>query len=200
MKTSLIIFVILYLTVTGCSTTTRFSLKDESSEYIKKQLYTVEKNENVGAEVTILLMNKSVLNGELLSVRDSTMTLCTEYFSTEEELSQNIFPIILIVNNEILELTVEGDSYVWIGIGAGVLVGAVAGALIGSTSDEMYAGLAGMTVGIIFGPIIGGIIGRSLSTETYELQDIPTGFDWSILKPLSRYPDKEPEYLKAIDS
>jgi len=199
MKTSLLIIVILYLTVTGCSTTTQLSLNDENRDYIIKQLNTSEKNENEGAVVSILLKNNSVFNGELLTVQDSTMTICPVYSATEEELSQNISPIIPIDNNEISELTIEGSSYVWIGIGAGALAGAVIGALIGSTSDEMYAGLAGMMVGgFLIGPIIGGIAGRSFSTETYELQDIPTNFDWSILRPLSRYPDKVPEYLEAI--
>lgn len=199
MKTLSMIFVFGGLLVTGCSTTTYFSLQDENKDYIKEQLNTVEKNENVGAEVTILLKNETVFNGELLSIRNNTIILCLEYSAMEGELSQNIYPIIPIDKNEILELTVEGDSYVWIGIGAGALVGAVAGALIGSTSDEMLAGLAGMVVGgFLVGPLAGGITGQSFSTETYVLQDVPTDFDWSILKPLSRYPDEEPEYLKAI--
>jgi hypothetical protein len=52
--------------------------------------------------------------------------------------------------------------------------------------------------GLIFGPVIGGITGYILSSEEYVIQEIPPDYNLSILKQLSRYPDKEPEYLREI--
>jgi hypothetical protein len=53
-------------------------------------------------------------------------------------------------------------------------------------------------IGFIVGAIAGPIVGHALSTEEFVLQEIPPGYNFSLLKPLSRYPDEEPEYLRAI--
>ena len=55
-----------------------------------------------------------------------------------------------------------------------------------------------MSLGAPLGLTVGGIIGYELSTEEYVLQEIPPGYDMTFLKPLARYPYKEPEYLRAI--
>jgi len=130
-----------------------------------------------------------------LSVRDSTMTICKEYSATEEELAKLIYSITVVKNDEIGELTIEGSSYIWTGIIGGQLVGGLIGIFV---AEEGLAILAGLMVGGALGIIGGGIIGYILSTEEYILQEIPPDYNLSILKPLSRYPDEEPEYLKAI--
>jgi outer membrane lipoprotein SlyB len=203
-KTSIYVLAIIGLFITGCSTTTYFNLNETYPEYIDKELNKVEKDSGVGVEMSLLLKNGNEVNGELLSVRDSTIFLCPEYSATEEELAKLKYPILLFSNNEIQQLAIEGNSWVWEGIGAGALVGGLTGLLIASASsegggrEEGLAVLAGMIIGAWVGIAAGWITGYALSTEEYVMWEIPPDYSWSILKPLARYPDEEPEYLRSI--
>jgi hypothetical protein len=203
-KTSIYILVILGLFVTGCSTTTYLNVSETYPEYIEKEIMNAEMESGVGIEVLLLLKNGKEVNGELLSVRDSTIILCSEYSAADEELARLAYPILLFSNNDIQQLAIEGSDYIWTAIGVGTLVGGGIGALIGSAAHEgsdRYRGLAilaGMIIGGSVGVVAGWIAGYSLSTEEYVMWEIPPDYNWSILKPLSRYPDEEPEYLRVI--
>jgi hypothetical protein len=132
------------------------------------------------------------------------MILCAEYSATEEDLAKLTYPISLFSNNEIQQLAIEGSDYIWTAIGIGALVGGGIGALIGSAAHEgsdRYRGftiLGGMILGGSIGIVAGWIAGYSLSAEEYVMWEIPPDYSWSILKPLARYPDEEPEYLRSI--
>jgi len=200
MKTSIIIVIIFGLLAAGCSTTTYLNLKATYPEYIEKQLNKAERDIGVGVEVTLLLNNGNEVNGELLSVRDSIMILCAEYSATEEELAKLSYPILLFSNNEIQELTIEGSNWVWEGIAAGAVAGGSSALMLGFSGALGEDATKGdLAIILSLGIAAGWAIGYALSTEEYILQEIPPDYDWSILKPLSRYPDKEPEYLKAIE-
>jgi len=197
MKNSISTIVILSLIVTGCSTTTYFSLEETYPEYIEEQLNKVERDTDVGVEVSLLLNNGNEVNGELLSVRDNKMILCKEYSATEEELANLTYPVLLFSNDEIKELTIEGSNWVWEGIAAGAVVGVGIGYFViadASNWDVVGVGLLIPSVA----SVVGSIVGYALSKEDYVLKEIPPDYDWFILKPLSRYPDEEPEYLRAI--
>ena len=196
MKTSIIIIVFLGLIVIGCSTTTHFSLMDNNRYYMGKQIKEAKKNEDVGVEVSLLLKSGDVVNGELLSVRDSNMILCSEYAAKEEELTERIYPISIISNKDIQQVTIEGSSWIWEGIAAGAFVGGLTGMLIASEGLEVMAGLV---IGTWIGLTAGWVTGYALSTEEYVLQNVPTNYNWAILKHLSRYHDKEPEYLQELE-
>ena len=204
MKTLILIFFILSLILISCSTTTHYNLTATYPEYIETELNKVEKNTGVGIEVSLLRKDGTKVYGELLSVRDSTMILCTEYSATEEELAGLSYPILFFSNNEIQELIIEGSNWVWEGIAAGTTVGALVAIggpgtqTINSKEDEEEVH---RTEALIFSLFVaaGWGIGYVLSTEEYVLQDVPTDYNWSFLKPLTRYPDKEPEYLKAME-
>ncbi len=140
-----------------------------------------------------------------MSVRDSTITLSKEHSATEEELASLKYPINTVRNDEIKELTLEGSNYVLAGLGYGIAGGAALGALVTAAIFKGSAGVneeEGPIIGGIFGALVGAIagpiIGYALSTEEFVLQEIPPGYDFSLLKPLARYPAEEPEYLKAI--
>ena len=199
-KTSFFISIVFIgLIAAGCSTTTYLNLKEDNRGIIERQLDNAEKGKDVGVEVTIILMDETKINGELLSVLDSSLIICTEHSTTEEELSNSTYPIILVKNNEIQELTIEGSSYVWTGIAVGVLTGIVTGGLIVKAgSDEAAAEFAGVAIGFYLGLAAGWITGYALSTEEFILQEIPSGYDFYFLKSLARYQDKEPDYLKVI--
>ena len=82
------------------------------------------------------------------------------------------------------------------GTGIGLLVDY---AIVGDpTGMEGYGILAGGVLGFIVGAIVGPIVGSSLSTDDVVLFVTSPGSDLSLLKPLARYPDEEPEYLRAI--
>ena len=191
------------LITAGCSTTTYLSLTENNKEQIEDTLKYVEHDENVGAELTLSLMNGTEINGELLSVRDSTITLSTKHSATEYDLRNRVYPINTVQNDEIQEMTIEGSDYIWIGLGIGAAVGAGIGALGGSVAE---AGLFEQSVvivvygaiGLLVGAVVGLSIGDLLSIEEFILQEIPPGYDFSLMKPLARYPDEEPEYLRAI--
>ena len=205
MKIFIVIVAILGYLGAGCSTTTYLSLTENDKGKIRRELNAYEKDKNVGAEVKLLLYNKTEIEGELLSVRDSALIICTEYSATEEELANSIYPVIPVRNNEIQEITIEGNSYVWWGIGIGYLTGAIIGYLLGQTgatndkTDQAFSGLGGGILGGLIGLAAGGGIGYAFSTEEFVLQEIPSGYNFYFLKPLARYPDKEPEYLKVIE-
>ena len=57
----------------------------------------------------------------------------------------------------------------------------------------------GIIFGALAGAIAGGVVGHILSTDDVRLHEFPPSYDMSFLKPLARYPDEEPEYLKAIE-
>ena len=212
MKTLILITAISTLIFSvACSTTSYVSLTKDNNEQIEQKLRYDEQDENVGAEVTLLFENRTEIKGELLSVRDSTMIICTEHSATDEELASLKYPINTVQNDEIQELIIAGDSYVWTGIGYGALGGA---ALLGiivyatyteGTSRYFSEGIftrggqtaTGVILGALVGAIAGGVVGHILSTDDVIFQEIPPGYDMSFLKPLARYPDEEPEHLSA---
>jgi hypothetical protein len=69
----------------------------------------------------------------------------------------------------------------------------------GTSQEKGEEGKTAVTLAISLGIAAGWGIGHALSTEEYVLQNVPANYNWSILKHLSRYPDKEPEYLRAIE-
>ncbi|MEE9448685.1 MAG: hypothetical protein V3V72_01440, partial [Ignavibacteriaceae bacterium] len=85
MKTAIVIVVIFGLLAAGCKPT--LNVTETNKEQIEDKIVVYQKEEAMGAEVTLLLKDGEEINGELLSVRDSTITLCTEYSATEKELA-----------------------------------------------------------------------------------------------------------------
>ena len=184
----------------ACSTTSHVRLTENNREQIKQKLTDYGQDEDLGAEITLSKTNGSEINGELLSVRDSSITICAEYSVAEEELANLTYLITIVRTDEMQELTIEGSSYVWVGVGAGLLVGAGIGYIVANTAsnDVTYGALIGGGLIIIAASVAGGLIGKSLSDEEFVLQEIPPGFDFSLLKSFARYPEEEPEYLRSI--
>jgi hypothetical protein len=203
MRTLIVIVIIFSLLAAGC-TTTYLNLKENSPEQIEEKIIEYQANEDVGAEVILSIKNGEEISGELLSVRESSLTICTKYSATEDEIANLTYPIITVRNNEIQEMNLEGSNYVLAGFGIGIAAGTGIGYLVGLASEQSNSAYVtpeavGGVLGFIVGAIAGSIIGYSLSTEEYILQEVPPDYNWSILKPLARYPDEEPEYLKTIE-
>ncbi|MCK5086509.1 MAG: hypothetical protein KAQ90_03265, partial [Melioribacteraceae bacterium] len=151
-----------------------------NGEYAEDEINLVKQNEDEGAEVTVLLKDGTEIYGELLSVRDSSIIICTEYSASEEELANLTYTIVTIPNGKIQELTIqEGHSYVIIGMGAGIIGGyfiglGVAWILLKDDKSDMvgigYALIAGL--GMLLGLGAGGAIGSANSTDDVVLKDI----------------------------
>ncbi len=207
MKTAIVIVVIFGLLAAGCGTSPYVSLTETGEEQIEDKIVVYQKEEAMGAEVTVLLKDGEESEGELLSVRDSTITLCTKYSATEKELASLQYPIHTVRTDKILEITLEGNKYPFlIGFGIGAVAGIGLGILVAENyeSEELDRGwdeLVGGCFGImVFSGVaaIGTVIGLIASTDDVILYEIPPGYKFLPLKSLARYPDEEPEYLKAI--
>ena len=170
-------------------------------ELAEEEINIVEKDENEGAEIIVLLKNGSEIYGELLLVSQSDIILSTQLSAAEEDLVNFKFPITTIQQEQIEELTFEGSSYILAGLGLGTLTGIGAGLIVAASSNPTgdFAGLAyvfGFALGFLVGSIAGSIIGNAVSTDDIVFQNIPQGYDFSAFKPLSRYPGEVPDFMK----
>ena len=211
MKTSIIIAVIFAgLVVGGCSGSNYMNLSEYSREQVEEIIKNYPIDEDVGAELTLTLKDSTEITGELLSVRDSTITICEYYSAYDDELAELKYPILAVRNDEIQILTIEGSNNLLSGLGIGALAGTAFGLSIGAIAaasqpeddeDPNPAStyyLVTVPAGFIVGTLFGAVVGATTSVEEIALSDIPPGYDFSILKPLARFPDDEPEYLRAI--
>ena len=207
MKTLIFIAVVFAgLIAAGCRNP-YLSLTETNEEQIKDKILVFQKEEAVGAEIILLLKDGTDINGELLSVRDSTITMCTEYSATEKELAGLQYPIHTVRTDKIWEITLEGSNYIWIGLGIGTVAGIGLGILVAENyeSESLESGweeIGGFCLGtmVFTGAVaVGAGIGALFSTNDVTLQEIPSGYKLLPLKLLARYPDEEPEYLKAIE-
>jgi hypothetical protein len=207
MKTSIVIAVIFWLLASGCRNP-YLSLTETNDKQIEDKIIVFQKDEAIGAEVTLLLKDGDEINGELLSVRDSAITMCTEYSATEKELASLQYPIHIIRTEKIWELTLEGSNYRWIGLGIGAVAGIGLGIIVAEnyepreSSDRLATGFGKTCLGGMVGVLVAGLgrgIGELVSINEVILYEIPPGYKLLPLKSLARYPDEEPEYLKAIE-
>jgi hypothetical protein len=207
MKTSIIFLTILGILVVSCRPT--LNVTETNTEQIEEKLIDYQKEESIGAEVTLLLKDGESISGELLSVRDSSVTVCSEYSATEDELINLKYPVRNVRTDTILELEIKGNKYpLWIGAGIGIVAGTVVYLLVKDDNEENQESNAFnrafnenlrttcLVVGIAALPIA---IGGLLSTDNVTLTEIPPGYKFLPLKSLARYPDIEPEYLRAVN-
>jgi hypothetical protein len=207
MKTLIFIAIIFAgLIAAGCGTSPYVSLTETNKEQIEDKIIDFQKEGAQGAEVTLLLKDGEKINGELLSVRDSTIIMCTKYSATEKELASLQYPIHTVRTDNIWEITLEGSNYMWIGLGIGTAAGIGLGVLVGEnyeseshdSREEAYIGFCLGTLVFTGAVALGARIGEIVSTDDVILYEIPPGYKLLPLKSLARYPDEEPEYLKVI--
>ena len=203
-KTSIFDVIILICSVAaGCNPTTYVSLAENNKEQIERQLSGYKHGDELGAEVTLSLKDEKEINGELLSVNDSMLIICTKHSATDLEISNAAYPIVIIRNNEIQILTFKGNNFTWLGLaigsvtftGIGIWMGYEFNKGMDTEGSEVGFGILGLLVGAT----VGGIVGYLLSKDDVILFEIPPDYNFSFLKPLARYKDKEPENLKEIN-
>ena len=162
-----------------------------------------------GKETELLLRDGSHITGELLAARDTSIVLSFLDNPSDEELQGALKNVRAIPYSQIQRLHIEGHSYVLLGAAGGLVVGVLAGVAIGagSTSDrgnpwtqmvETTANSAGgAAVGALIGLVGGLVIGGAASSRDVDL-DYNQKWDPMVLKPCSRYPVEEPEFLRAV--
>ena len=203
MNTSIFTVIVLTgLLAVGCNPTTYLSLNDNNKEQIEQKLSSY-KQDDLGVEVTLSLKDEEEISGELLPVRDSMITICKKHSATELELANLSYPIITTRNNEIKTFSMKGNNFICIGLaigsatftGIGIWMGREFNKGLDTEGREVGFGILGLFVGAA----VGGIVGYFLSTDDVYLIEIPPDYNFSVLKPLSRYKGVEPEYLKEIN-
>ena len=132
MKAAIIFFDIMLIFIVSCRPT--LNVTETNTEQIEEKLIDYQKEDSIGAEVTLLLINEEEISGELLSVRDSSIALCATYSATEEELASLKHPISIIETDGIREFEIAGNTFpLWIGAGVGFVAG---GFVVGGTISE----------------------------------------------------------------
>ncbi|UCH66042.1 MAG: hypothetical protein JSW63_02605 [Ignavibacterium sp.] len=206
----LIAFFASLILLTGCYSGPTLNPDD----YVETEGSTTERI--AGAEVIIDLNGGRRYNGELLSVRDSTILLCEKYGASEKELENSNNLIRIIKNHDIKLIEVQGESKILqgaaIGAGAGVAVGAAIGLAAGDdegsskvgffrlryTAEQKALGCACLlgSLGTIIG-LIAGSIESTYDTVVYDYM-ILEDYDFTQLNIFSRYEGDEPDYIKSI--
>lgn len=163
-----------------------------------------------GKEVAILLRNGHKVDGELLSVRDSSVLLAVQSIPGDDNLFTSVAGVAEIPNRQMVAVTVEGKSRVLLGVGLGLVGGTLAGAVIGgaagaSREPSLESGLntaAGTLVGAMVGGLaglaIGLVVGAGMSQSDQSIAPNSFGEAHRALQRLARYPDNEPESLRSI--
>ena len=94
-------------------------------------------------------------------------------------------------------------------MGIGVLIGGAMGTVVGfSGGDDPRGGFIRFSAGekalmgaVVLGGaglLVGSVVGMASSTSTKTVDPLP-GNDFSVLKPLARYPSVEPDWLRKYD-
>lgn len=157
-----------------------------------------------GSEIVLLLNNGRKITGELFSVRDTALVISTVEVDKVNDLATLSAGIIVVPSQDILHVTIEGKSNVLAGMGWGILIGAGGGALFGyaghrepalfTASEDAFIG--GILLGLC-GLVVGTIVGIATSTSDKEIEPLPN-HDFSSLRPFTRFPANEPEWLRLI--
>jgi hypothetical protein len=165
-----------------------------------------------GRDVKVMLRNGGMIEGELLCVQDSSLLVGAAIELARENPSDPTAGVKRIPTSKVAVVTMEGSSYVLLGVGLGLVVGALAGGAIAASQIEEPRNLgeavvmplgnamgigAGALIGGLGGMLLGGIIGGAASqSERNITQNSPGGM--ALLSQFAKYPDGEPEFLKAV--
>ena len=175
---------------------------------IRQLMERAEKSEK--SEVKIYLNNGQEIEGELVSVRDSSVLIAVESEHIPSGLPPPIQGILAINDTLVSHVIVEGSSHVLLGMGVGFVGGTFGGMVIGMlagsaaatdpverTFGASFGGGEGAMVGALTGTLLGGLIGGSASESDIEVSlSVPS--ERSALKKLARFPDKEPKSFQVI--
>jgi hypothetical protein len=165
-----------------------------------------------GTDVKVMLRHGGMIQGELLCVQDSSLLVAAAIESAKENPSDPTAGVKRIPISQVAVVKIEGNSYVPLGIGLGLVAGGLAGAAIGASQTEEPKNLgeaafmpveatmntwAGALIGGLGGMLLGGIVGGAASRSEQNItHNSPGGM--ASLSQYAKYPDGEPEFLRAV--
>ena len=165
-----------------------------------------------GTDVKVMLRHGGMIQGELLCVQDSSLFVEAEIELVKENPSDPTAGVKRIPISQVAVVKIEGNSYVPVGVGLGLVAGGLAGAAIGASQTEeprnlgeafvrpieaASGALVGALIGGLGGMLLGGIIGGAASRSEQSItHNSPGGM--ASLSQYAKYPDGEPEFLKVI--
>jgi hypothetical protein len=158
------------------------------------------------AEVKIFLKNDSLYEGLLISIRDSSILVeVVNILILADGMPITVKKVLSFVNNRISKIIICGKSFKTVGALTGGILG-IAINLPGYINPNHYScetcigdgaklfiyTVLSTSVGVIAGYFIGSLF----STDDLIIEPYPNpSID---LHPFARYPDKEPDEIKAI--
>lgn len=155
-----------------------------------------------GADVQAFTTNGRQLKGELLSVRENSLMIFNP--SNCDVLRNRWECVDQVRKDEIKKLIIEGNSYAWVGFGAGLVAGLLSFAFTlesrtgGFTNLPKYKYSEGVTVGAFLGCVlVGSAIGLLTSTQDEVIEPF-SEYDIRGLSDYAKYPYGEPRDLKKI--
>ncbi len=147
------------------------------------------------------LRDSTIIQGEILVVRDSSLVASPKYHANENWLRSNIAALKAVPESRILKVALAGRTHAAAGAGVGAFVGALAGGKIGSNGLEGGEKSLGMLGGGFLGCIVGGFVGigvgGNISSGAEEMSPQDSGW-WERLRSAARYEEEEPEFLRPV--
>ena len=173
-------------------------------------LLTVPANDLLadGADVVLLLNSGSEVSGELLSVRENAILIARTSGTTDEVLERFPDAISVVPYESVQKVTIDGNSYVLLGLGLGLVTGVAVGFAVAPDAHEdnspgqLVDGINStysVSIGGLIGLALGTVVGAAASTGDNEMETSTFKSPYS-LKPYARYQEDEPEFLKAIEA
>ena len=164
-----------------------------------------------GASVRITLHSGNMLDGEILSVRDTAILLARRTHMSEEALQTNLDVVSVVPIRSIRLVVYGGIRHAFFGLCVGLVAGGVVGGVVGHNAwsyrsadavdtavneglGKLAATIGGVLIGGIGGAIVGLIVGGNTMTGEESLDPSKQG-DVGRLQFISRYLDHEPEFL-----
>ncbi|MGH7492764.1 MAG: hypothetical protein ACREOO_10255 [bacterium] len=164
-----------------------------------------------GAQVVLKLRHQQELAGRLLSVRDHALVISQNEVRNDRDEGQ-LAGIVVVRNQDIRYVIIKGESKVLKGTAIGFLVGAGLGVTLGlltgddqpcdygSACPSMSAETKAVLGGVVLG-VAGLIVGRNEGAAASKADEVSypqASHDFSALRLMAQFPNKEPEYLSAI--
>jgi hypothetical protein len=153
-----------------------------------------------GSDIVVRLQDDRTVEGELLSARNDALLILSRHVP-DSELEQSMDAISVLPYDSVQSITVEGGSYVLVGMGIGLLGGIGIGLAIVSGTDSFDQGVENVLLVTpllgLTGLGLGAAIGSAASTDDIVIQN-PGKVHPHTFRKYARFPDSEPSYLKEL--
>jgi len=164
------------------------SLLAEATDFLApSSLY----DDGFGAHIRIYYINGDSIEGEILGVEDSILTICAKGNEREQFFSGNPEALTQVRRGDVNKILIKGEQHVLPGMGKGLLLGSSAGVLGGFIEGDSPPFLPAWVKAYVYGVLLGaagfvlvGSMGIASSTGDKKVSAQSDG-DWNSLKEYS---------------